>query len=265
MTTLPVRTRGPSRPSRTSRPGGGLPAHLASLYDMGPLLSREQEAHLFRKMNYLKYHAGRLRDRIDRARPRKADLDAFEQYLEEARAIKNQIVRANLRLVVSIAKRHLGGKGDLFERVSDGNYALLRAVDCFDYSRGNKFSTYATWSIRNQFARDIRDNNARRLRFVPGPDDVFAVAIDHRSVEQELLDAQQQRQEAVARLLARLNVRERQIIAGRYGIGGAQAQTLTELGRELGITKERVRQIELVAHNKLRWLAGTEQIVLLLA
>jgi RNA polymerase primary sigma factor len=60
-------------------------------------------------------------------------------------------------------------------------------------------------------------------------------------------------------LLARLNVRERRIIAGRYGIGGAQAQTLTQLGKELGITKERVRQIELVAHNKLRWLARREE------
>jgi RNA polymerase primary sigma factor len=243
----------------------GLPPYLASLYAAGPLLSREQETHLFRKMNYLKYRAGRLRDRIDPARPRTADLDEFERLLDEAQAIKNQIVRANLRLVVAVAKRHLGPHDDLFERVSDGNYALMRAVERFDYSRGNKFSTYATWTFRNQFAREIRDKDPCHPRFSPGSEDVFEFATDRRSDEHELLDMQEQREEAVARLLARLNVRERRVIVGRYGIGGAQAHTLTKLGKELGITKERVRQIELVAHDKLRWLAGTEELDLLLA
>jgi RNA polymerase primary sigma factor len=251
--------------ARGTEAPAGLPAYLASLYREASLLSREQEVHLFRKMNYLKYRAARLRDRIDPACPRTADLDAFERLLEEAQAIKTQIVRANLRLVVAIAKRHLGRRDDLFERVSDGNYALMRAVDRFDYSRGNKFSTYATWTIRNQFARDIRDKNPCHLRFSPGRDDVFEDAADDRTDEQELLDVQAQKEEVVARLLARLNVRERRIIAGRYGIGGADAQTLKQLGKELGITKERVRQIESVAHNKLRWFAGTEELVLLLA
>ena len=251
--------------ARCTEAPAGLPAYMASLYRESSVLSREQETHLFRKMNYLKYRAARLRDRIDPARARTADLDEFERFLDEALATKTQVVRANLRLVVSIAKRHLGRRGDLFERVSDGNYALMRAVERFDYSRGNKFSTYATWSIRNQFVRDIRDNNPRRLRFIPGRDDVFEVAIDERTGEQELLDAQEQRQEAVARLLERLNVRERQVIAGRYGIGGAHAQTLTQVGKELGITKERVRQIEAVAHTKLRRLAATKELVLLLA
>jgi RNA polymerase primary sigma factor len=251
--------------ARCTKAPAGLPAYLASLYDMGPPLSREQEAHLFRKMNYLKYHAARVRDRIDPARPRTAELDEFERLLDEARAIKTQIVRANLRLVVSIAKRHLGRHDDLFERVSDGNYALMRAVERFDYARGNKFSTYATWTIRNQFARDIRDKNPRRRWFVPGGDDVSEIAAEPCTDGLELSDAQEQQEEMVARLLARLNVRERRIIAGRYGIGGGPAQTLTQLGEELGITKERVRQIESVAHSKLRWLAGTEELVGLLA
>jgi RNA polymerase primary sigma factor len=242
-----------------------LPAYLATLYWEASLLSREQETHSFRKMNYLKFRAARLRDRIDPTYPRPAHLDGFERYLEEAQAIKNQIVRANLRLVVSIAKRHLGPRDDLFERVSDGNYALIRAVDRFDYSRGNKFSTYATWSIRNQFARDIRDKDPLHPRFFPCRDDVLEFAADDRTGEQTLLNMHEQREEAVARLLARLNVRERRIIAGRYGIGGAQAQTLTQLGKELGITKERVRQIETRAQQKLRALARREALDLLLA
>jgi len=254
-----------ARSPRRTEAAIGLPPYLSSLFDDGSLLSREQEAHLFRKMNYLKSRANRIRDRVDPARACPAHLDEIELYLEEARAIKNQIVRANLRLVVAIAKRHLARHDDLYERISDGNYALMRAVERFDYSRGNKFSTYATWTIRNQFARDIRDKNPRHPRFSLGGDNVFEVAADPRSDEHELLDVQEQREEAVARLLARLNVRERRIIVGRYGIGGAQAHTLTELGKELGITRERVRQIELVAHDKLRWLAGTEELDLLLA
>ena len=93
-------------PRRTKAPKG-LPPYLASLYEV-PLLSREQEMHLFRKMNYLKYQANQLREQIDPARARTADLDEIERLQEEALAVKNQIIRANLRLVVSIAKRHVG-------------------------------------------------------------------------------------------------------------------------------------------------------------
>ena len=211
-------------PRRTRAPAG-LPPYLASLYHEGPLLSREQEAHLFRKMNYLKYLASRLRDRIDPARARTADLDEIERHLDEALAIRNQIVRANLRLVVSIAKRHLGPGDDLFERVSDGNYALIRAVDRFDYARGNKFSTYATWAILNEFARHVpreepprppRSSSAttRPSRSPPTP------APTSTSSE----EAQERRQEAVERLLGRLDDRERRIIVGRYGIGGAASR-----------------------------------------
>src|SRR4051794_27901138 len=190
--------------TRPTKAPAGLTGYLADLYETGPLLSRAQEAHLFRKLNYLKYCAGRLRDRIDPDRPRTADLDEFERLLAEALAIKTQIIRANLRLVVSIARRHLGPRDDLFERISDGNYALLRAVDRFDYSRDNKFSTYVTWTIRNQFARGIRDNNPRR-RFLLGREEVFEVAADPRADELELSHVQEQRREAVARLLDRLN------------------------------------------------------------
>jgi RNA polymerase primary sigma factor len=248
-------------PRRTKAPAG-LPPYLASLYDEGPLLTREQEAHLFRKMNYLKSRASRLRDRIDPAHPRTADLDEIERHLAGALAIQTQIVRANLRLVVSIARRHLGPQDDLFERISDGNYILLRAVARFDYARGNKFSTYATWAIRNQFAgTSVRGNNPRHPRFLTGHVEVFEVAAEPSIDELELSDVQ----EAVARLLAQLDDRERRIIAGRLGIGGAREQTLKQIGKELGITKERVRQIESVAQEKLRKLARTEKFDLLLA
>jgi RNA polymerase primary sigma factor len=250
---------------RRIRTSAGLPPYLASLYHEGPLLSREQEAHLFRKMNYLKSRASLLRDRIDPACARAADLDEIERHLEEARAIKAQIVRANLRLVVSIARKHLGPHDDLFERVSDGNYAMIRAAEWFDFSRGNKFSTYATWAIRNHFLRAFREKNRRQPQLLFGHDEVLAVEADPGRDDLERSDLQERRQEALARLLARLDDRERRIIVGRFGIGGAPARTLTQVGKELGISKERTRQIEARARDKLRELARTEEVVLLQA
>jgi RNA polymerase primary sigma factor len=250
---------------RRAEAAAGMPPYLASLYHEVLLLSRDQEAHLFRKMNYLKARAGRLRDRIDPDRPRAADLDEVERLLGEAQAIRAQIVRANLRLVVSIAKRQRGRRDELFERVSDGNYVLIRAVERFDYARGNKFSTYATWAIRNNFARAFRGAARPRHRSLLGHDEDLEAAVDPRADELERSDVQERRQEACARLLGRLDDRERRIIVGRFGIGGAPVRTLKQIGTELGITRERVRQLEARAQDKLRRLARAEELILLRA
>ena len=248
-----------SEASRRSSVPEGLPPYLASLYDV-PLLSREQEVHLFRKMNFLKYQASKLRETIDPARARAADLDKIEQWQEEALAIKNQIIRANLRLVVSIAKKHLGPLQNFFELVSDGNMSLIRAVEKFDYARGNKFSTYATWAILRNFIRTIPEESQRRDRFVTGHDEMFDSAADHRSAEHETEIQHQRTQEAVNGLLGRLNERERKIIVSRFGLGGALELTLEQLGQELGVTKERVRQLEARAQEKLRKIATEEKL-----
>jgi RNA polymerase primary sigma factor len=249
---------------RRTKASAGLPPYLASLYDEGSLLSREQEAHLFRKMNYLKSRASRLRDRLDPARARTADLDEIDRHLEEAQAIKTQVVRANLRLVVSIAKRQLGSHDDLFERVSDGNYVLIRAVDRFDYARGNRFSTYASWAIINDFRRRKRVKN-ERVRFITGTEAMLRSTADTRAHAHDQEKAHEQRQCQVERLLGRLDDRERRIIVSRYGIGGADEMTLRQIGKALGISKERVRQIETRAQQKLRGLAQREGLDLLLA
>ena len=220
-----------------------------------PILSREQEAHLFRKMNYLKCLAGRIRDRIDPHRPAAADLDEIERLQAEALKLKNRIVEANLRLVVSIANKRPRPGYELSERVSDGNFALLHAVDHFDFARGNKFSTYATWAIINEFARYDRRESRRRIQPFPLREASFA-ASDPGSDEHEREEAQDQGRAAVERLLARLDQRERRILASRHGIGGAPEQTLIQIGRDLGISKERVRQIESRAHAKLRKFAS---------
>ncbi len=253
----PVPAEGKS-PRKIKSPEG-VPPYLASLYDV-PLLSREQEAHLFRKMNFLKYRALKLRDAIDLQKVSGTVLAEIDSLLEEALVVKNQIIRANLRLVVSIAKKHVGRSDNFFELVSDGNMSLIRAVEKFDFARGNKFSTYASWAIMKNFIRSIPIENHRRDRFVTGHDDLFEAAADNRTDEHEYESTQRRMRDAVKGMLGRLDDRERRIIVSRFGLDGVGEQTLEQLGRELGVTKERVRQLEARAQNKLRKIAVEEKV-----
>lgn len=238
----------------------GLPPYLASLYEV-PLLNREQEAYLFRKFNYLKYAAGKLRESLDPAHAKSSVMDEIERLYDQAVAVKNQIVRANLRLVVSIAKRHVGPADNFFELVSDGNMSLIRAAEKFDYARGNKFSTYASWAIMKNFARTIPDEHRRRDRFRTSQLETFATTQDQRSDQYEQESAQTQRQSQVEKILGRLDERERKIIISRFGLDHShEPLTLKEVGIENGVTKERIRQIEARALSKLREAAHEERI-----
>ena len=248
-------TRKPRRPS-------GLPPYLASLYEI-PLLTREQEQHLFRKYNYLKYKANKLRDQLDYERPKSSLMDEIEQLYEQIVDTKNQIARCNLRLVVSIAKRHVKPDQNFFELVSDGNLSLLRAVEKFDYARGNKFSTYASWAIMKNFARTIPGEYRQRDRFRTSYDELFDLTQEKRSNPMIEENLQQDRISKIQRVLSRLDERERQIIVGRFGLDHTkEPQTLKEVGEELGVTKERIRQIEARALSKLRQAVQEEKIAL---
>jgi RNA polymerase primary sigma factor/RNA polymerase sigma factor len=249
-------------PLRKSRPPSDLPGYLASLYDV-PLLTREQELHLFRKMNYLKYRADRLRQQLDLGRPKNSLMSRIERFYDEAVAIKNQIIRANLRLVVSIAKRHVLPTMNFFELVSDGNMSLIRAVDRFDYSRGNKFSTYASWAIMKNFARTLPNEHRHQDRYRTSQPEFFTSSEDLRSDEREQETAQTQREAQVRRILARLDRREQEIIIRRFGlVRGEEPLTLKQVGAQLGVSKERIRQIECRALNHLRKVAEEENIAL---
>ena len=251
----------PETPPKKSRLPSGLPPYLASLYEV-PLLGRKQEAHLFRKMNYLKYKATRLRAKLDPTRPRRNLMDQIERLYDEAVSTKNQIIRANLRLVVSIAKRHVGPTQNFFELVSDGNISLMRAVEKFDFARGFKFSTYASWAVMKNFARTIPDEHRLHDRFRTSQTEMFATTEDGRSDQLEQEGAQMQREAKVARMLDCLDEREQRIIVRRFGLRRGQELTLKQVGAELGVTKERIRQIEVRALSKLRKAAEEEKIEL---
>jgi RNA polymerase primary sigma factor/RNA polymerase sigma factor len=247
-------------PPKKSRLPSGLPPYLASLYEV-PLLNRKQEAHLFRKMNYLKYKAAKLRAKLDPARPKRRLMDQIERLYDEAVSTKNEIIRANLRLVVSIAKRHVGPTQNFFELVSDGNMSLMRAVEKFDYLRGNKFSTYASWAIMKNFARTIPDEHRQHDRFRTSHDEMFFSTPDERTDSFEEEAAQNQREAQVEKILDRLDEREQRIIIRRFGLRrGQEPLTLKQVGAELGVTKERVRQIETRALSKLRQAAEEDKI-----
>ena len=247
-----------------------VPAELAPLYEV-PLLNKDQEQHLFRQMNFLKFKASKLRDtfrkdgtdEVDPVKVRTQTLDEVERLAREADEVKNLLVSANMRLVVNIAKRHLHQSDNLFELISDGNLSLMRAVEKFDFGRGFKFSTYASWAIMKNFARSIPDEKTRRERFLTGHDEVFDIAPDSRGDEHEALATQERATKSVNRLLDYLEPREREIIRMRAGLDDhAKGMTLEEIGQQFGITKERVRQLNARAMSKLRQVAKEQRFEL---
>ena len=240
------------RPRRSVARTKGLPPYLQNLYEI-PLLTAEQERDLFRRYNFLKYRAANLLAEIDECEVTAEQLATLRQLLAGAEAVKNRIISANLRLVVSIAKRHVNGKApNFFEVVSDGNLSLMRAVENFDYARGNKFSTYATWAIVKNYARTIPEGYYRYARYVTGQEELLEAAADHRAAEASDEQAAGVR-ELLTAGMAELTERERTIVTDHYGLfGKGVVQTLEQLGRRFGVTKERIRQIEKRALSKLQ-------------
>jgi len=222
-------------------------------------LTREQEVYLFRKMNFLKYQAAQLQAAINPTRVRSADLDSVEELLREAGAIRNRIIRSYLGLVVFIVKKYTEPSQDFLDLVSEGNVSLIKASERFDYRRGARFSTYATWAIINNFARRIPKDRSRRVRFTTGLEGLLQSLTDQRDSGRADAMDQEQSRNLIRTILRYLDGREQLIVARRFGLGGDK-QTLVEVGRELRISKERVRQLESRALDKLRTLAEVRKL-----
>jgi RNA polymerase primary sigma factor len=233
-----------------------------------------------------------------------------ERLRREGMAAKRILVESNLRLVVSIAKRYRNRGMAFLDLIQEGNLGLMRAVDKFDYTKGFKFSTYATWWIRQAITRAIADQ-ARTIRIPvhmvdtinkvmraqrqllqdfgrePTVDEVavraemtairvreiLKVSQETVSLEQpmgeddfslsDLIEddaaiapseaaARAMLNEAVNQALAELSERERRVVRLRFGLDDGEMRTLEEVGREFGVTRERIRQIESKTLAKLR-------------
>ncbi len=241
----------PAAPRAEARAAADLPPYLRALYEV-PLLTPEREHDLFRRYNYLKYKADMLRRHLDPARVAAGQLKKIEALLLQATAVKNRIIRANLRLVVSIAKKHVGGAQTLFELVSDGNVSLMRAVEKFDYARGNRFSTYASWAIMRNFARSVPRERYQLDRFSTGHEEILDIAAALRTYSPDEVNIAELR-ESIDVVLAQLTPEERRILMDHYGLDETRPQrTFEQIGKLLGMSKERVRQIESKALRKLR-------------
>ncbi len=256
----------------------------------------------------------RIRRRVYQERRHHAStLHAMNVALADIDRAKGKLVAANLRLVVSIAKRYRHRGLQLSDLVQEGNLGLMHATDKFDYSRGYKFSTYATWWIRQAITRSIieqgpmirlpvhvADTKRRVDRAVQGfqqrhgrDPEIADVAAECSLPEAKVassislvgepvsLDAPRgeaakslledlnatepnayaillghEQSEVIERLLRRLSERERRVLKLRFGIGGGRDHTLEEVGRFLGVTRERIRQLEKSAMEKLRKAAA---------
>ncbi|MCS7272243.1 MAG: sigma-70 family RNA polymerase sigma factor, partial [Gemmataceae bacterium] len=248
------------RAART--PPKDVPAYMAHLYEW-PLLTREQEYHVFRKMNFLKYKLHKFLHSLEPAKVRASDLQRIEEMKQEIKKCRDLLINCNQRLVYAQAKQRLSPGESIDDLVSDGNLSLMRAVEKFDYSRGNKFSTYATWAIMKNFARSIPDEKVRRQRFMTGHDELFETQADTRSDEQEALATADAARDRINRLLEHLDPRTREVIRMRAGLDGHEEMTLEQIGQHFGITKERVRQINVRGMRLLREWAAKEKVDLL--
>jgi RNA polymerase sigma factor (sigma-70 family) len=240
-------------------PPKDVPAHMAHLYEW-PLLTKEQEQHLFRKMNFLKHKLHKLQEAIDPAKAKVGDLLAMDELKDGVRACRDRLINCNQRLVYAQAKQKLALGENIDDLVSDGNLSLMRAVEKFDYGRGNKFSTYATWAIMKNFARSIPDAKTHKQRYMTGHDDLFEAKADVRTDEQEVLAQADAARARVNRLLDHLDARTREVIRMRTGLDGSEEMTLEQIGQHFGITKERVRQINVRGMKMLREWAAKENV-----
>jgi RNA polymerase sigma factor (sigma-70 family) len=215
-------------------------------------LKPREEALLFLRYNYARCRLAELVEaqlrRVTTARGRR-----MIQWHQRAMKARADLVRANLALVLAMAKRTRIPNVEFGEVVSEGNMALLRAVEKFDVSRGFKFSTYACRAILKSFNRLATKTGRYRQRF-PTEYDPDMERSDYDANRHEIQRSESV--EAVRELLvqnrARLTEVERTIIMERFAISRESRKTLAEVGRMVGLTNERVRQIQNEALGKIR-------------
>jgi RNA polymerase primary sigma factor len=282
-----------------------------------PLLTAEEEVDLAKRIEAGLFASEKIQTPGKKvAEKLRRELEAIER---DGQIAKRKLVEANLRLVVSIAKRYVG-RGMLFlDLIQEGNLGLIRAVEKFDYTKGYKFSTYATWWIRQAITRAIADQ-ARTIRIPvhmvetinkliriqrqllqdlgrePTPEEIahemdltpdkvreiLKVSQEPVSLETPIGEEEDSHlgdfiedsdavvpidaasfillQEQLDSVLHTLSEREKKVIQLRFGLTDGHPRTLEEVGREFGVTRERIRQIESKTLSKLRHPSRSQKL-----
>ena len=282
-----------------------------------PLLTAEEEVDLAKRIEAGLFASEKIQSPSKKIADKlRRELEAIER---DGQIAKRKLVEANLRLVVSIAKRYVG-RGMLFlDLIQEGNLGLIRAVEKFDYTKGYKFSTYATWWIRQAITRAIADQ-ARTIRIPvhmvetinkliriqrqllqdlgrePTPEEIahemdltpdkvreiLKVSQEPVSLETPIGEEEDSHlgdfiedsdavvpidaasfillQEQLDSVLHTLSEREKKVIQLRFGLTDGHPRTLEEVGREFGVTRERIRQIESKTLSKLRHPSRSQKL-----
>ncbi len=272
-----------------------------------PLLTRDEEVELSKRIE----RGRRVRNNLARGPVSPKQRAKFERFIQDGMAAREHLIMANSRLVISVAKKYVGRGVPLLDMIQEGHVGLMRAVKKFDYRRGHKFSTYATWWIRQAVTRlvadhgrtiripvhmgdrinrmlrsrhkltqelgrePVREELAARLEVSPHDVDyMLRVAQRPLSLEKpteqegdavigdfiedqdapapEEVTLHEILEERVQDLLETLPHREALVLRLRYGLEAGEVHTLKEIGEKMGITRERVRQIEAQALRRLR-------------
>lgn len=233
-----------------------MPAHLARLCE-AELLSAEAEADLFRQMNYFKFRANVLRSELNPDQPHAETYRAAERNVAQANVIRERIIRANLRLVMSIVKKYAGPQYPFDDLLSEGMLSLMHAVDKFDYSRGFRFSTYAYRAIARTAYRAVRTYHQERSRFAAGGEEIHLDTIGQPEDEGLGEQTWMRLRARLTGLLDQLDRREQFIIRARFALGAhRKVRTFQSLANRLDISKERVRQLAQRAVEKLQAMAN---------
>ncbi len=226
-----------------------------------PPLDPERETELFREMNYAKFLAGRVLQ-TDPDDSTDADRNAHVlALLAHSQTLRNEIVEANMRLVMALVKRYATASLPFDELLSDGIETLINAVEHFDYRRGFRFSTYAYRSIARALYQRVRFARRQQARQIEEPGE-WAYVQDERSASSAQYERCWQRlRQRMLDMIDRLDDREQWIIRCRYAVGSVrQPHTLRRIAAGLGISTERVRQLELRAVAKLRAMTSEAEL-----
>lgn len=239
------------------------------LLDNPPQPNSDRERRLFLRLNYCRFRIMQVVERFANRRLTLAAVAELELWHRRAAETRSDIVAANVPLVLAMAKRTRVTSVDFAELISEGNMALLRAVDKFDCSRGFKFSTYACRAILKAFSRSAVRAARYRGHFPTEFDPALerSDAMDRRRDEAEL-ETIDELKAVLGRNTANLNEIERRVLMARFAIDqqapddpAAEPKTLEQVGEMIGVTKERVRQIQNKALGKLRQILESGPLV----